>query len=491
MTIRSDVDLDFAPSPRIAVVQTPSVEFVAQDIVDTLRTKEETFRGLSEFKLLDAAGKEELGGGVRVGITVALQNTQIAFEGRTTPAQIGSVTTDSTTPIAGRIQLIDTSATFLTNNIVRGSLIINFNDQSVAEVYSVESETQLTTKLPVNGIDNSFDIGDTYHIFNIQQCDISGGNVVALDNNNQQIPPVLPTAFTQVVRTASSSATLQEQEILQYSSFGGGITFDEDSPYAGTKFPIGTPQEPVNNVQDAYTIAIDKGFRVGYILSNMTLPTNIPLTYFTFIGSGKDRTIITIPDIANVSDCTYIDAEVTGYLDGNNTLQDCLITNLNYIKGYIEGCVLAAGTITLAGTEAAHFLDCYSGKPGAGIPVIDCGGSGQDLAIRNYNGGIKLTNKTGLENISIDLNSGQVILDPTVTAGTIVVRGVGKLVDENNIDIMSGTWNGATVINETVNPENTANIIWNSQLSKYNNSGTFGGHIGKKLLTLAKYLGLK
>lgn len=47
--------------------------------------------------------------------------------------------------------------------------------------------------------------GPTY-----EQCIVSGGNLVALDSNGDPVSPILPTAFTQVVTTASSSATLIE-----------------------------------------------------------------------------------------------------------------------------------------------------------------------------------------------------------------------------------------------------------------------------------------
>jgi hypothetical protein len=278
---------------------------------------------------------------------------------------------------------------------------------------------------------------------------------------------------------------------IQYASYNGGISYDSTSPYSGTDFPVGTPQAPVNNVQDAYDIAIARGFTVGYILSNLTMPTDIPLSGFTFLGQGKDRTTITIPDLASVSECTYMDAKVTGYLDGNNTLRDCLLEDLRYIKGFVEQCVIAPGTITLAGTEVAHFLDCYSGQPGPTTPIINCGGSGQDLALRNYNGGIKLENKTGADEISIDLNSGQTILDNTVTAGTVVVRGVGKLVDTNGDDIHTGTWNGVSILNETVNGPEIAELVWSADVADYQADGTFGHYISKKLLTLAYYLGLK
>jgi len=82
MTTRTDVAVDFFATPqRIAEVADPSTEFIMQDVVDTLRIAESSFTGMSFPSLLDAFGKQDLGGGVKVGITVALQEAKIAFEG--------------------------------------------------------------------------------------------------------------------------------------------------------------------------------------------------------------------------------------------------------------------------------------------------------------------------------------------------------------------------------------------------------------------------
>ena len=59
------------------------------------------------------------------------------------------------------------------------------------------------------------------------------------------------------------------------------------------------------------------------------------------------------------------------------------------------------------------------------------GGSGQSFGLRNYNGGIKLINRTGTDGISLDLNSGQVVVDETCVAGDIHLRGVFKLTDNS------------------------------------------------------------
>lgn len=244
---------------------------------------------------------------------------------------------------------------------------------------------------------------------------------------------------------------------LEASLFNNVVTIDVINGFSGTnKTPdggvIGTVQTPSNNMADSHTIAVYRGLSTFNVIGDLDVDSAIPdVSGHSFLGSGKDRTTITIAADAVVEDCAYYHAEITGTLDGDSRLSECLIRNLSYIKGYIEQCVLAPGVIALAGTEEAHFLGCYSGQPGTGTPTIDMGGSGQALAIRDYNGGITLRNKTGPESVSIDLNSGQIKMEDTVANGTIVCRGVGKLIDAvTGEGIPSGDWNGATIINELI-----------------------------------------
>jgi len=396
MAYRSDITFNWISSPRIITVESPSVELTMQDLVDTVREHEDDLANMDSKKLLDATGKQNLGGGVKVGITVQMLNALVGFEARSGPDYI--------------------------------------------------------------------------------QCNVSGGNLVALDIDGFSVSPISPTAFTQIVLANSSSATLSEQSAIEFGSFNGGVTYDETSPYAGTDFPTGTPQQPVNNVYDAKLIATERGFTTGYIIGDMNVPEDLEILGFSFIGSGKDRTDIIISDAAEVSECTYVDAHVQGYLDGNNTLYDCLIDDLHYIKGYIESCVLAPGIITLGGNDTAHFLDCFSGVPGTGTPTIDMGGSGQPLALRNYNGGIKLQNKNGPESVSIDMNSGQIKIDmTTVTNGTIVCRGVGKLIEATTGEhIHSGVYGNLILYNELVNNPAIIHGVWNEDLSDHQVDGSAG-----------------
>lgn len=363
MAVRDDITFIMSSSPRVILVNKngdTSRELTIQDLVDTIRDFEDDPLSMAHDHLIEASGKEALGGSVFVGITATLQNAQVGFESRPGP-------------------------TFV-------------------------------------------------------QCSISGGNLVAVGEGDTIINPIYTTNYVQVVLTSSSSATLQELQDVQYSSYNNGVTVNTSSSYSGTSYPTGTPRQPVNNFTDAMTIATSRGFATIYVIGEATLDSGGDYSSMRFVGESVTRTKITVNSGANVMGCEFIDTEVLGALDGDIHLFHCLLSDLDYIYGVVESCILTAGTIVLGGDQAAYFLDCWSGVPGAGAPVIDMGDSGQALNIRNYNGGIKLINKNGSDNASIDINSGQVILDSTVTGGTVVIRGVGKLTDNSTGATIQSEW---------------------------------------------------
>ena len=445
MTTRTDVLVDYNPSPRIAEVEAPSTEMTMQDLVDTLRISEEGFHeGLAFAKLVNASGKEDLGGGTSVGITVSLQNTKLSFEARTTPAQTGTVTTGSAAPVSGTISFEDTSATFVTNGVGRGSLVINFTDQSIADVVEVIDETHLKTKTLVNGSDNSFDFGDSYQVFNVVQCTANGGNLVAVDSTGNTVSPILPTAFTQVILTNSASATLQELTTIQYSAFGGGVHVSA-SGTSGTTFPTGTPQQPVNNLTDALTIAVARGLEEIHIAdASFTIDTGLDYTGFRFVGNGETRTSLTLSTAAILDDCSFIGAMLSGTVDTNIAIKECILNTMTFSDDTEVNDSLIYGPITLAGssTNYVNFVNCDSQHVGQTLsPTIDCGGAaGPSLAFRKYSGGITLSNKSGGGNVAIDLASGFITLSTDITGGEITLRGVGKLTDNSST--------GATVYND-------------------------------------------
>lgn len=269
----------------------------------------------------------------------------------------------------------------------------------------------------------------------------------------------LTTAKPIFIKPSESEIIQLNSKSIEFSSFNGGVTIDilNGSPGVDGALgnPIGTPFNPSNNEADALAIAIKNGFKKIYVIGDIILEDeNVSWLGFEFIGESPLKTLIEIDDLADVFNCEFYSATVTGVLDGVSQIENSVITGLDFVDGYIYKCALGPDTISLGDSTVANIFSCYSTSPGANTPIIDMNQTGI-LALRDYNGGIKIINYSGIEGHSIDLARGQVILDNTVTSGTWVIRGIGKLVDTLGNEIPTGTWNGATIINELVNTVNS------------------------------------
>ena len=208
MPVLTDVEQDYIPSPRISVVLAPRTEYLAQDVVETTRKFEDSFRGMSEFKLVNASGKEDIGGGSFVGITYQFQDNQVQFEDRQTPAETGTITTGSVAPVGGKILVVDAAADFVSAAVKRGSFIVNWDDQSIVSINDVVDLNTLRVKVPTSGIGNTYDISDNYSVFNVVKCNLGGGNATAVDDLASAIDPAVPSVGVFLTLEKSVSAGL-------------------------------------------------------------------------------------------------------------------------------------------------------------------------------------------------------------------------------------------------------------------------------------------
>ena len=203
MAVRTDVSIDQTKSPRIAEITSTSGEMTVQDSHDTLVRLEDDPWNKTYAKLVSTAGKEDLGGGVTVGLTTTLNDVQYAPQ-RTASRSSGTATTGSST------QLIDNLADFVTDGVQRGDWVINFTDQSVTEVIEVVDLNTLTVRALTDGTDNDFDIGDAYKVWEVSEFALTGGNFVAIDSSEVNINPLFTTFGRFVTKAAASSATQVE-----------------------------------------------------------------------------------------------------------------------------------------------------------------------------------------------------------------------------------------------------------------------------------------
>ena len=71
-------------SPRIITIPVPIIDISIDDLNDTLQNIEDSEEGIAHPTLRAASGKDELGGGLFIGLTIKLLNAKVKFADRTT-----------------------------------------------------------------------------------------------------------------------------------------------------------------------------------------------------------------------------------------------------------------------------------------------------------------------------------------------------------------------------------------------------------------------
>jgi len=256
-----------------------------------------------------------------------------------------------------------------------------------------------------------------------------------------------------------NSAGLTSSPAVEYASFNGGVIIDATKSNTGTAFPRGTEQMPLRDMTDALAVATYRGFKKLYVHSDYTFDADANINAFTVVGQSHVNTHVTILDAANVTNVVFQELSLQGIMDGGNTVQNCILKSLTYLNGHIHNCALE-GVYTLSGNTDAFFDNCQMSN-WAITPVVNMGVAGQNLIMTNYTGKIIIRNLNGTNKIGIGLVGGVLILEDTVTNGTVHVSGTGILQDSDGNYINSGTWNGGvTIINDLHNTAGIADSVW-------------------------------
>lgn len=269
------------------------------------------------------------------------------------------------------------------------------------------------------------------------------------------------------------SAIAQSSEI-QHASFDGMVHIDQTSSNSGTVYPVGNTEFPVNNISDAVIIAISRGFTIFHIDGNFTVGATDDISEYDIRAGNPLTSVTTLIPGCTTANTIFQRTTLQGTASGKMIVSEAFILNLNGFEGTINRCGFL-GTITLAGGNTTHIVQCYDGFEGFGEPIIDFGGSGQGLNMRDWQGGIRFENKSGTEDVSVGLNGGRLEIAADVTAGEIVVRGVGEI-SEN---LGTATIKEDGLVNKTV----ITNAVWDELLT--GNTHNIQNSAGKRLRDIA------
>lgn len=285
-------------------------------------------------------------------------------------------------------------------------------------------------------------------------CKVTGGNLVSYNSDAGEFREV-PLAYSEFVMatyTSSSSATQSNLDALNYSSYQNAVWLDLNSSSSGTEFPSGTRETPVNNLYDAREIAVDKGFDTINFLTPATLPADINLDDFSLVGRSPTQTFVFIPPTTSTQRTRFTNMYVAGTLNFDAFIDLCVTGDLDYINGIIRKTSIS-GDVHVRGGASVILIDCGSADLVA-PPTFDMGGTGQYMVARNYQGDMRLTNfNDPVLECSIFFHNGMLEIDPTVSDGTVEVRGHVELVDNS-------TGNAAIKSDYIMNPYNVADKTW-------------------------------
>jgi len=264
-------------------------------------------------------------------------------------------------------------------------------------------------------------------------------------------------------------STVQQLADIEYASFQSGVWLDSVN---GDDTEKGNEQFPVQTVEAALAVAVERGFKKIYLLSDTTFTTGHDLDDFSIIGQSHVHSNL---NIETGADCHRVHIKcciVDGVIDGDTEIDDCVIHDITYFNGHIHECGLK-GTITLAGDKKALISDCRTVDEDS-PPTIDMGGSGQSLAMPNYSGIVTITNLSDADQeIGIGLDAGMVVLDNTITAGHVMVAGIGLITDNSG---------GTTDVNidGLINNTSISSSVWDGLKINHTISGSFGNELATK-----------
>lgn len=250
-----------------------------------------------------------------------------------------------------------------------------------------------------------------------------------------------------------------ESALNQYGEF---IYIDPDNGTAGTAFPIGTAQNPVDNVTDARTIADALGIQAYKIRGAITLDANHNNWTFEGLGSALNDSVAFAG--FEIENSKFQDMTVSGAIGGsgtkNITLVNCQVSAVSGFNGVMQDCGIITSLTFEAGTSNFLLRTAVNGLSatvdGNGATSLSWSGAKGIIGITGFTGGVLL----------LDMETAVITLDSGNTGGSYAVGGVGLFTDN------SATMTG--LFNEAINAGNISDAVWDEAVADHLTVGSTG-----------------
>lgn len=309
----------------------------------------------------------------------------------------------------------------------------------------------------------------------------SGDEPVSIDLTSGQIVLAADFLGGSDIRLAGSGR-IKSYTTIDYDDSGlvtgtvtipsqGYIVIDLDSAYSGVVYPTGTIPYPVNNFHDAILLAAKHNVSAFKGKGTLILSSAETVVGAEFLGLSPAQSSFDFGNYLTFDYLTCKNMKLKGTCTGNLDTFNCEHDEILAYKGTARDGTYRNININSFGTGLSILYNpAFVGSDNAPV-ILDLNSTGVTLGIENGTGAVKIVNLGPDDTVYINMTSGSVELDNTVT-GIVRLYGTAVLIDNTTT---------ATVENNMVSKGAITDSIFNAPMSTYNTIGTFGNWI-KKIL---------
>lgn len=425
---------------KVITVEKPQRTLTIQDLHDEIRLFEEKNPNLEVARIMNASGKESLGGGVRVGITLELVNDwRLAFEFRTDQEVI-----DEGFPAGGVVLCTVSGGNLIATNIYDNNPIYPTENTQVI----IAQSSSATIATPAS------DYGLLYLVESLRGRPASVGDIWYWD-------PTLGSDVNDGTTPSSAVKTFAKAQILTAGGRPDNIIFALATSGGITeiteKITISTPNIKLRGPGYTFQFAPDA---TGTPTVSITAD-NVEFSgfYVTTETGGTDNGITVTGDNALIKDVWVKSATSHGISvssSSRTTVDTCAIENC-------AGNGISIGETT----SIAKVRQCIiSGNTGDGADLI---GGFADITDNIFENNL-IFNNTGW---GIDVGSG-VVRTGIRMHHTIAKNTAGTIDKTGSVDTFEDTSGTITGGDITAIAEATADTVWDELISAHTSTGTTG-----------------
>ena len=229
-----------------------------------------------------------------------------------------------------------------------------------------------------------------------------------------------------------------QEALLELSSFDNRVSIDTVDGTAGTAYQLGIHDHPVDNMIDALAIMFTNGFGVLTVKNELSIISSNAIDNLTIASNSWPA--VTLSTGVPMGNTVFERVSLYGEFEGIwNILNDCWAYDITNFSGWVRGGSIGKVALSVGlGVEfggQCFFDNIVPLFPG--VPAEITANINSEISITNNTDLVLLKSMTTGCVAYIGLSGGTITIDASCTGGTIVVSGVGTLVNNSAVAVDS------------------------------------------------------